>query len=191
MKFILILGKTCTGKDTLLTKIKNKFNLNEMKSATTRPKRYEDENTYYFTDDDSFIKKYISHYFIEAYCYNHWYYGMLKSEINEQLPNITSLSIERINLFYDYLKENNLLDSTLVIFLHCPEKTRLKRYINRLLQNKQFNLTNCTEMVRRFHAENKQYEVELKNFPHIIHFDTSKEKHSILLKTIKQFLKEE
>jgi cytidylate kinase len=113
----------------------------------------------------------------------------LKSSIDNNAVNITALSIERINLFYDYLKNNNLLNDTLVIYLMCPEQIRLKRYLNRLKETNQINLESFSEMVRRFNAEKTQYQVPLKNFPNIFYIDTSITKHSQIIKQIKNFIK--
>lgn len=50
---ILIAGRTCTGKDTLVRKL-HENGLTVLQSYTTRPKRYEEENTHIFiTPEDS------------------------------------------------------------------------------------------------------------------------------------------
>lgn len=44
---LLIVGRTCTGKDTLVHELKKK-GLKSVKSYTTRPRRYEGEDTHIF-----------------------------------------------------------------------------------------------------------------------------------------------
>lgn len=45
---LLIVGRTCVGKDTLTNALIKKGGLKMLKSYTTRPKRYESENTHIF-----------------------------------------------------------------------------------------------------------------------------------------------
>lgn len=188
-KFILLVGQTCTGKDTLLKKINKKIKSNIIINITTRPKRNDKEDTYNFINEKMYNYYLNNNYIIESYMYNNWYYATLKSSIHDNAVNITALSIERINLFYDYLENNNLLNDTLVIYLTCPEQIRLKRYINRLKRTNQINLESFSEMVRRFNAEKTQYQVSLKDFPNILYIDTSVAKYSQIIKQIKYFIK--
>ena len=71
-KFIIVVGKTCTGKDTLVRNLKNIFPLSivELKNCTTRPKRTQNEDTYIFLSHEEFTKKFFNDEFIEAKDYN-------------------------------------------------------------------------------------------------------------------------
>lgn len=51
MKF-LIVGRTATGKDTLASILTYKYNWKFVKSMTTRPKRYDDEDTHVFISEE-------------------------------------------------------------------------------------------------------------------------------------------
>ena len=197
-KFIIVVGKTCTGKDTLVREIKNMFTTSiiEMKNCTTRPKRTDKEDTYIFLTHEEFTKKFFNDEFIEVKDYNNWFYGTLKSEIVEGKTNLTSLAIERVNLFYDYLKSTNQLHNSLVIFLDTNEKTRIRRYVNRLLKDDQVEIKHFKELVRRFETEEKDYIMnELEDFPNVISLDTSaldyQEKYSNLIKPISNFTRED
>ena len=190
-KFIIVVGKTCTGKDTLVRNLKNIFPLSivELKNCTTRPKRTQNEDTYIFLTHEEFTKKFFNDEFIEVKDYNNWFYGTLKSEIVKGKINLTSLAIERVNLFYDYLKATNQLENTLIIFLDSSEKVRLNRYVNRLIMDEQIELKHFKEMVRRFETEEKDYIMnELEDFPNVVFLDTSKEdyqeKYNKLIKEI-------
>lgn len=197
-KFILIVGKTCTGKDTLIRQIIDAFPVEvaELKNCTTRPKRNENEDTYNFLTHEDFTKKFFDNEFIEAQEYNGWFYGTLKADVRTDKINLISLSIERINLFYDYLKENNNLDNTLVIFLTADEQVRIRRYIYRLLQDNQTQLKDFKEFIRRFETEEHDYIVnELEDYPNVIEVNTgdpSKDyynKYNNLLKSLSEFTK--
>lgn len=180
-KFIIIVGKTCTGKDTFVKELcRSNENIIELKNCTTRPKRNENENTYNFISPREMFKKLMNDELIECQEYNEWFYGTEKKAINEGKINVVSLSIERANLYYDYLKEKNLLNNTLVIFMFASEQERVNRYIKRLIKDDKMNLENLSELVRRFKTEEKDYKMNvLEDFPNKIYFNTDKEKYKI------------
>lgn len=180
-KFIIIVGKTCTGKDTFVKELcRLNENIIELKNCTTRPKRNENENTYNFISPREMFKKLMNDELIECQEYNEWFYGTEKKAINESKINVVSLSIERANLYYDYLKEKNLLNNTLVIFMFASEQERVNRYIKRLIKDDKINLENLSELVRRFKTEEKDYKMNvLEDFPNKIYFNTDKEKYKI------------
>lgn len=178
-KFIIIVGKTCTGKDTFVKELcRLNEDIIELKNCTTRPKRNENENTYNFISPREMFKKLMNDELIECQEYNEWFYGTEKKAINEGKINVASLAIERANLYYDYLKEKNLLNNTLVIFMFASEQERVNRYIKRLMKNDKMNLENLSELVRRFKTEEKDYKMNvLEDFPNKIYFNTDKEKY--------------
>lgn len=180
-KFIIIVGKTCTGKDTFVKELcRLNENIIELKNCTTRPKRNENENTYNFISPREMFKKLMNDELIECQEYNEWFYGTEKKAINESKINVVSLSIERANLYYDYLKEKNLLNNTLVIFMFASEQERVNRYIKRLIKDDKMDLENLSELVRRFKTEEKDYKMNvLEDFPNKIYFNTDKEKYKI------------
>lgn len=180
-KFIIIVGKTCTGKDTFVKELcRLNENIIELKNCTTRPKRNENENTYNFISPREMFKKLMNDELIECQEYNEWFYGTEKKAINESKINVVSLSIERANLYYDYLKEKNLLNNTLVIFMFASEQERVNRYIKRLIKDDKMDLENLSELVRRFKTEEKDYKMNvLEDFPNKIYFNTNKEKYKI------------
>lgn len=180
-KFIIIVGKTCTGKDTFVKELcRLNENIIELKNCTTRPKRNENENTYNFISPREMFKKLMNDELIECQEYNEWFYGTEKKAINKSKINVVSLSIERANLYYDYLKEKNLLNNTLVIFMFASEQERVNRYIKRLIKDDKMNLENLSELVRRFKTEEKDYKINvLEDFPNKIYFNTDKEKYKI------------
>lgn len=178
-KFIIIVGKTCTGKDTFVKELcRLNEDIIELKNCTTRPKRNENENTYNFISPREMFKKLMNDELIECQEYNEWFYGTEKKAINEGKINVVPLAIERANLYYDYLKEKNLLNNTLVIFMFASEQERVNRYIKRLMKDDKMNLENLSELVRRFKTEEKDYKMNvLEDFPNKIYFNTNKEKY--------------
>jgi guanylate kinase len=69
-KFILLVGQTCTGKDTLLKKINKKIKSNIIINITTRPKRNDKEDTYNFINEKMYNYYLNNNYIIESYMYN-------------------------------------------------------------------------------------------------------------------------
>ena len=53
-KLFCIVGRTGAGKDTITNAVADKFNLNVVKSYTTRPKRSVDEDTHIFIKPEDF-----------------------------------------------------------------------------------------------------------------------------------------
>lgn len=196
-KLIILVGKSCSGKDTFTKYLMDNYSmLHLMKNYTTRPKRNLNEDEYNFVSHEDLIKKLFNDELIECKEYNNWFYATAKSELIKDKINIISLSIERANYFYDYLKENNMLNNTLLIYMYAPEEERIERYINRIKHDEKIiSLKNLEEIVRRFKTEKEDYKKEtLEDFPNIIYYNTSskiccnKEKDKILT-SINNFIK--
>lgn len=86
---IVILGATCTGKDTLARVLCEKYGYQKILTCTTRPKRENEDGTEYrFITKDAFKAGIENDMFFEYTSYNvasgeTWYYGTLKADINE------------------------------------------------------------------------------------------------------------
>ena len=50
----LVMGESGSGKDTITKELSNKYGLKVLKSYTTRPKRYDDEDTHIFISEEEF-----------------------------------------------------------------------------------------------------------------------------------------
>lgn len=128
-RVVAIMGKSASGKDTLLNAICEKFpKLNKKISTTTRPKRdYEvDGVDYFFTDPTQFAQKIIDGDMMEATSFNDWFYGTEKKAFVEDEINIGIFNPDGIRA----LLEDGRIDLT-VVYLTCPDKLRLIRSLNR------------------------------------------------------------
>lgn len=78
---IVIIGKTASGKDTLLNLLVSKYKFKKCITYTTRPKRFGEKQgkTYHFISDEEFKNKIENGFFAEWKAYNtefgKWYYG--------------------------------------------------------------------------------------------------------------------
>ncbi len=62
---IVILGKACSGKDTVVNRLIEKYEYERIISYTTRPKRKGEiqDKTYHFISEDEFFSKIDSEFF--------------------------------------------------------------------------------------------------------------------------------
>ena len=154
-----IIGKSATGKDTILKKILSIDNsLNKIVLYTTRPKR-DDEvsgNDYYFVDE-KYLKDNNSK-IIEKRVYNTiyglWYYATIDDgNIKNDHNYIMITTLEAYNNLKKYFGENNVFP----IYLEIPNELRRKRAIAR--ENIQ-KMPKYEEMNRRFEADEIDFSEE-------------------------------
>lgn len=129
----VLLGKSSTGKDTLLNSIIEDTSLNNIVSITTRPKRPNeiDGKDYHFTDRNSFKKLIKNEELIEYRTYNTlidnkpdvWYYGITKDDITGD--SIVILDIIGLEGFLQYYRREDVKITS--IYIHTPDKVRRKR----------------------------------------------------------------
>jgi guanylate kinase len=78
---LVISGRSCTGKDTVVRELIDKFGYTRATTYTTRPMREEEieGDTYFYLSVEEFLKKYIDGFFLEVKYYTTkngiWFYG--------------------------------------------------------------------------------------------------------------------
>lgn len=130
---VILVGKSCAGKDYVLNKLTNDFNYVKIVSATTRPMREDEVNgdSYVFMSNDIF-----DHYnecgsFIESRSYNTienghntvWKYASPKLMLNPKLDYGIILDLDGAKSFIDYYGE----DVCRVIYLNTEDSIREER----------------------------------------------------------------
>lgn len=158
IKILTIIGKSASGKDTLLKDLKNiiaeidifnKFNF--VIKTTTRPKRdYEsDDVDYHFITEDEFTNKLLINKdeMIAATSFNNWGYGICKEDLKEDKINVVILSPEELSCFFSY---NNIYDIK-VIYVTATDKIRLIRSLQRERN------PDIDEIYRRYKDDNRQF----------------------------------
>ena len=148
---IAIMGKSASGKDSLLKALLQEPQFKEAKpiiSCTTRPIRENETNgiDYHFLTNEQFTNLVLSNKMLEATVFNDWCYG----------TSIDSLSASGINIGVfnpegcEALRQNENITLCL-IYVEATDKTRLLRSLNREKN------PDCHEIVRRFNADEMDF----------------------------------
>lgn len=160
-KIYCIVGKSCSGKDTIYNSIikKNKY-LKPIVTYTTRPIRQNEINgkEYIFVDDNKFDTLKKNNKIIEYREYNTangvWTYfmvddGQINFSNNENYILITTLDgIKSLSKFY----KNNIV----LIHIFIDDEIRMQRAYNREKNSKK----DYIEMCRRFISDDKDFKKE-------------------------------
>lgn len=152
-KIILIAGKACAGKDTLVKLLMKELNLPMAVSFTTRPKRTGETQgvEYDFIDEQAFWGLYGHNLLAEYTSYkvasgDTWYYGLTKEELEKDDYVLAIVNPEGVRQIKEIYK-----DKVHVIYVTADDKTRIKRYLDRDKHN------NVAECCRRFLADEKDF----------------------------------
>lgn len=134
---LVLVGKSSSGKDTLMKELVESSSFCGVISTTSRSIReYETEDVnYYFTSIDEFINKIENNDFIEYRKYNTklnsvnevWYYGTEKKSINTEKDSILVLDVQGLKDIKKYFPDETIIG----IYLHCPLNLRTERAKNR------------------------------------------------------------
>lgn len=149
-KLVILIGKSGSGKDTILKEVLKHKDFNPVVSMTTRPPREGeiDGKDYIFVDSDTFTKYLLEDKLIEATIFNNWAYGTPYSSLSFEKTNIAVLNPEGVRI----LTEDNKLDVT-VIYINASDKIRLIRQLQRE------EMPDIQEIIRRYKADEKDFEL--------------------------------
>lgn len=128
-KVIALMGKSASGKDTILKAVCDKFpNLHKKVSTTTREPRENEVDgvDYFFTNPTDFAQKIIDGDMLEASSFNDWFYGTEKKSFDENKINIGVFNPDGIRALLD---DGNV--DLEVVYVICPNKTRIIRSLER------------------------------------------------------------
>ena len=139
-KLFVLCGKSCTGKDTIMSILLEKINqqnipIKKLPSCTTRPKRKNeiDGVEYNFKTILDFDKSYKQGEIAEYNTYridninDTWVYYTLKSDIN--LENGSMLKV--VNPVGLAQLRQQYKDNIVVFYISCDDEIRRQRYLNR------------------------------------------------------------
>lgn len=130
---LILMGKTCSGKDTVSKEIERRFGLKRIVTYTTRPKRTGeiDDVTYHFISDSQFDEKVKNNFFLEHKTYTTdfgtWKYGCSKEDILRANNNLIILTPDGVK---DFIVEKNVLKIDInykVVYLYANIDTIKKR----------------------------------------------------------------
>lgn len=174
-RIFCIVGKSCSGKDTIYQRIlaQGRPNLVPVVLGTTRPRRSGevDGQTYHFVDEEQLAAYEQAGQVIEKRQYHTtqglWTYFTLKFDLEPGRDYILITTLEGARgLIRAYGAERVVL-----VYLHVDGKTRLLRYIQRESQQAS---PDYAEVCRRFLADEHDFAPErLAEFPALYSIDTA------------------
>ncbi|EKD84808.1 MAG: hypothetical protein ACD_38C00156G0004 [uncultured bacterium] len=148
---IVLTGKTTSGKDTVASKLQQKFpNLKKILTTTSRPPRNSETNgiDYDFLSEDKFKQKITEGDFIEHVEYGGNLYGTQKCQIANNLghdliwridPSRAGKVREFIKDSFDQSRADDLLKRIVVIYLTVSDEVVLERLKKRGISQAEIN----------------------------------------------------
>lgn len=184
-KLVIISGPSGVGKSTIVNYIKNinDFNLEFSVSATSRPKRENEQEgvDYYFLSIDEFRNRVDDNEFLEwEEVYPKQFYGTMKSEI-------TRLSMKEKNIIFDVdvVGGSNIKrhykDKAISIFIKPPSVDDLEK---RLIARK----TDSEESIKRRIKKSRLEMTYARRFDHIILNDDLETAKAETERIVREFL---
>ncbi len=159
-KIFCVMGKSGSGKDTILKEINNieGLNLKTIVTYTTRPKRNNETDgvEYFFIDKEKLDYFHKCGKIIECRVYNtvhgKWYYSTIDDgQINLENNNyIVIVTLEAYSDFRKYFGDEKLVP----IYINIDDGVRLERALARERGQK---IPNYSEMCRRFLADSEDF----------------------------------
>lgn len=132
---ICVLGKTCSGKDTVVNRLVEKYHYEKVVTYTTRPMRKGEiqDDIYHFVSEEEFLEKVNSGFFMEYKEYNtvhgKWYYGSAKEDYDDSSNKVIILTPSGYEDVLCQLRRKKYIkyDEIISIYLYANNKTILKR----------------------------------------------------------------
>lgn len=136
---IILLGKSASGKDTIVRKLVEQHDYKRIITWTTRPMRPGEKEgvTYHYTTEEDFKKKINEGFFVEWKKYETvkgtWYYGTALDDIMKARNDdysviiLTKDGLEKLNSFCSHLVGINLLSVYLDVDTKVIKQRLLKR----------------------------------------------------------------
>lgn len=159
---IILLGKSASGKDTVVDNLIHNYGYEKIITWTTRPMRPGEKQdlTYHFTDDEDFEEKIEEGFFAEWKKYNSvfgtWYYGTAVQDITNNLINkIIILTPSGYEDIKEYINNEEILS----VYLDSSLRTLYKRL--------KFRGDNPKEIKRRLLHDIKDFK-EIKNKVNVV-----------------------
>lgn len=160
---ILVVGKTGSGKSSLIRKLCERTGVKELCSYTTRPKRSEaDADHTFVTVDEYFRAKENGEVAIDTEIAGNYYYATIGQLYEADIYTINPKAHERLLAL-------NLPDIRFVtVYISCPDTIREERVINRGDDKHKYRVRDFAERseFRKFILDEKwDYAINNLNFP--------------------------
>ena len=160
---LLIVGKTGSGKSSLIRKLCERTGLKALCSYTTRPKRSDADTDHIFVDVETYIKaKENGEIAIDAEIAGNYYYSTIEQLYNADLYTINPEALNRLLA----LDLPNI--RFVVVYISCPDKIREERAMKRGDNKHDYRVRDFSERqeFRKFVSEEKwDYAINNLDFP--------------------------
>ena len=155
IKLIVVIGRSASGKDTLVKGIIKKFpNLHPIIHYTTRPKRdNETGEEYHFISMDQFERMDNNQEFFTITCFNNWYYAIGLDSFEADKINIgvfNPIELKRLMSTFSDLFDIYVVETV------ADRTIRYERSLERLKGNP-FDAEGLKEMCRRDKADEEDF----------------------------------
>ena len=162
IKLIVVIGRSASGKDTLVKGIVKKFpNLHPIIHYTTRPKRdNETGEEYHFISMDKYERMVNNQEFFVTTCFNNWYYAIGLDSFEADKINIgvfNPIELKRLMTTFSDLFDIYIVETV------TDRATRYRRSLNRL-NDHPFDDEGLKEMCRRDRADEEDFKT-IENIP--------------------------
>lgn len=151
---IVLIGSMGSGKDYVLNKLIDKYNLKKITVDCTRPKRdgEVDGETYNFLSNETFEKNSNNGKYLDEQVYNtvygKWYYGL---NVDSLLENNSIVILDKET----FLKYKDLFPHCISIFISTIDETeRFYRALNRM---KDVTIKDVEEVYRRIKTDESKF----------------------------------
>lgn len=153
---IYVIGKTCSGKDTIVNELIKKYGYKKLVSYTTRPMRAKEKQDidYHFIKKEEFLDKIKDDFFMEYKKFDttqgEWWYGSAKEDyLNSEQNTIKIIEPNGLQDILYKIKKNKLNITPICIYIYANNKTIKKRLMQRGDDKK--------EAERRLTQDNKDF----------------------------------
>jgi guanylate kinase len=156
---MLFVGRTGSGKSSLIKKLSERTGLRPLLSYTTRPKRSEADNDHTFVSVEEYFRaKENGEIAIDGEIAGNYYYATIEQLYNSDLYTINPEALDRL-LALD-LPDIRFV----VVYISCPDKLREQRAIKRGDDKHKYRTRDFAERseFRRFVADEK-WDYSIKN----------------------------
>jgi guanylate kinase len=159
---ILMVGRTGSGKSSLIKRLCERIGLNALRSYTTRQKRSEEDNDHIFVDVEDYLRaKENGEIAIDGEIAGNYYYSTIEQLYDADLYTINPEALDRL-LAMDL---PNIRFVT--VYISCPDEIRQERAIKRGDDKHKYRVRDFAERqeFRRFISEEKwDYSIKNINF---------------------------
>lgn len=131
---IVLLGKTASGKDTILNRLAENYSYKKLITYTTRPMRKGEiqDKTYHFISDEEFLKKKEEGFFLECNEFNTvdgiWRYGSAKEDyLNATNDTVIILTPSELSALKVYIARQKADIDIIPIYIYANNNTIGKR----------------------------------------------------------------